>query len=280
MRNLFRQNHHVRFGVTGDGKMNNLHESNRACWNEWADWWRRKADQRGTWRKCPCDPALVLSPGEMHLLGDVRGKDVCVLGSGDNEVVFALAGMGASVTSVDISEKQLEIAQERAAILGLEISFLRADVIDLFSIADHSFDLVYTGGHISVWISDIAKFYGEAIRVLRPKGLFIVNDYHPVRRMWHESDGSAPRHRYFARGPYRYQTNEGLSQIEFHWTVADHIQAMLDGGCSLVKVDEHGEGKEEEDYSTAVPATLPMYLLIVGRKMGVQPTIAPAPPAL
>jgi ubiquinone/menaquinone biosynthesis C-methylase UbiE len=202
----------------------------------------------------------------MRFLSDIRGKDVCVLGSGDNEVVFALAGMGAKVTSVDISERQLEIAEERSRILGLEISFLRADVVDLSTIQDSVFDVVYTGGHVSVWISDIAKYYAEAARVLRRGGLFIVNDYHPIRRMWHESAGPAPRHRYLNRGPYEYPTDEGLTQVEFHWTTADHIQAVVDAGCAVVKVDEHGECEEKEEYAASVPPTLPMYLLIVCRK--------------
>jgi ubiquinone/menaquinone biosynthesis C-methylase UbiE len=174
--------------------------------------------------------------------------------------------MGANVTSVDISEKQLEVAQERAAILGLDISFLRADITDLSSLPDNKFDIVYTGGHMSVWISDIAKCYNEAVRILRPKGLFIVNDYHPTRRMWHESDSPAPLNRYLNRGPYKYKTKEGHSQIEFHWTAADHIQAVIDAGCIVLKVDEYREGKEEEDYAASVPPALPLYLLIVGQK--------------
>jgi hypothetical protein len=37
---------------------------------------------------------------ETPFLKDIDGKDVCVLGSGDNEVAFALAGLGGQVTSV------------------------------------------------------------------------------------------------------------------------------------------------------------------------------------
>jgi len=250
----------------GRDEMNNQHEQNRSCWNSWAEWWRRKADQRGIWQKCHRNPELVFSPFEMRILSDVRGKDTCVLGSGDNEVVFALAGMGAAVTSVDISEKQLEIAEERAGILGLDVSFLRADVIALSSIPDSSFDIVYTGGHISVWISDIARYYSEAVRILRTGGMFIVNEYHPIRRMWHESDNPEPRYRYFNRGPYEYTTDEGHTQVEFHWTTADHIQAMLDAGCRILEVDEHGECEENEDYARSVPSILPMYLMVVGSK--------------
>ena len=212
----------------------------------------------------------MLSPAELPFLRHIEGRDVCVLGSGDNEVVFAIAGMGARVTSVDVSERQLEIARERAGVLGLEVSFMREDVTDLADMQDGSFDVVYTGGHISIWVSDIRKYYGEAARILRPGGLFMVNEYHPIRRMWHESGGPTPRHEYFKRGPYEYRSDRGLPQFEFHWTVSDHIQAMLDAGCDVVKVDEHGKGEEQWDYAEAVPPTLPMYLLIVGRRGSVQ----------
>ena len=231
-----------------------------------ADSWRKMSDQRGVWRKCHRDPALVFLPHEMRFLGDVRGKDVCVLGSGDNEAVFALAGMGANVTSVDISEKQLEVARERAAILELAITCVRADVTDLADIPESSFDLVYTGGHVSVWISDLRRFHAEAVRILRPHGWFIISEYHPLRYMWHESDGPSPRHRYFDRGPYEYLSDEGRPQIEFHWTVADHIQAVLDAGCVLVHVEEQGEGKGQSDYDQWIPEALPKNLFIVGQK--------------
>jgi len=250
--------------------MNKLHEANRAVWNAQAEAWRKRADERGVWRRRHRDPTLALSPAELPFLSHIDGRDVCVLGSGDNEVVLALAGLGARVTSVDISERQLEIARERAGALGLDVSFIRADVTDLASIEDGSFDLVYTGGHVSVWVSDIRKYYDEAVRILRQGGLFIVNDYHPIRRMWLDAEGPAPCHRYFDRGPYEYQSDEGLPQFEFHWTVSDHIQAVVDAGCALLKVDEHGEHKENEVWAKANLDKLPTYLLIVGRKMSVQ----------
>ena len=217
--------------------------------------------------RCHQDSTLVLSPAEMSFVKNVQGKDVCVLGSGDNEVVFALAGMGGKVTSVDISERRLEIAEERARTLQLKVTFLRADVTDLESIGDSSFDLVYTGGHMSVWVSDIRKYYAEAVRILRPGGMFIVNEYHPIRSLWVETEGAKPCHRYFNRGPYEYRSEESLPTFEFHWTVADHVQAVLDAGSSLVKLDEYGE--EEDEWIRTDLHTLPAHLLIVGRKTGI-----------
>jgi ubiquinone/menaquinone biosynthesis C-methylase UbiE len=148
----------------------------------------------------------------------------------------------------------------------LQLSFLQSDLTDLAVLEDGSFDLVYTGGHMSVWISDIQKYYAEAVRILKPRGSFVVNEYHPMRRMWLDADGPEPRHRYFNRGPYRYTSDEGLPTFEYHWTVADHIQAVVDAGCRILKVEEHGETIDNEYWMAVNLAKLPAYLLIVGQK--------------
>src|ERR1044072_1767809 len=185
------------------------HEANQAFWDASIEWWKEKEDQRGLWRKAHQDPTLVLSPAEMPFLNDVDAQEVCVLGSGDNEVAFALAGLGGHVTSVDISERRLAVAEDRARTLGLQLTFVQAAVTDLSALEDNSFDLVYTGGHMSVWISDIQKYYAEAVRILKPDSLFVVNDYHPMRRMWIDAEGPEPRNYYFNRGPYEDTTEEG-----------------------------------------------------------------------
>jgi len=241
------------------------HEANRALWNRSAGWWKEKEDERGLWRKAVDDPAAVLDPAERPWLEAVAGREVCVLGSGDNEVAFALAGLGARVTSVDISERRLEIAAERARTLGIAPTFVRADVTDLAPLADGAFDLVYTGGHMSIWISDIGRYYAEAVRVLRPGGTFVVNDYHPIRRVWQDGEGPGPHHDYFDRGPYRYE-EDGLPSFEYHWTTADHVQAVLDAGCRIVKLDEIEKTIDDEFWLKADLEKLPAFLLIVGRK--------------
>ena len=55
----------------------------------------------------------------------LAGKKVAVLGSGDNQAVLALSGLGAKVTSADISEQQLDVARHRTAVLGLNVKFIR-----------------------------------------------------------------------------------------------------------------------------------------------------------
>jgi ubiquinone/menaquinone biosynthesis C-methylase UbiE len=108
------------------------------------------------------------------------------------------------VTSVDISDRQIELARSRAPALGLQVDFIRADVVDLSMLGDGTFDAVYTGGHVAVWVSDLRRYYGEAARILKPDGLLIVSEYHPFRRVWRHSVGRLElRFNYFDRGPHR-----------------------------------------------------------------------------
>ena len=75
--------------------------------------------------KAHTDPSLVFSTSEMLFVKGVMGKDVCILGSGDNEAAFAMVGLGANVTSVDISQRRLAVARERARALVSSCPFSR-----------------------------------------------------------------------------------------------------------------------------------------------------------
>ena len=143
---------------------NTMHDANRKGWDAVSAKWQANIDARMDWRRVPENIRLVLDEEELGYLGDVSGRSACVLGSGDNLVAFALAGAGAKVTSVDISGTQLDVAAERAKEIGLSIQFHRADVTDLHELRDDAFDLVYTGGHVAVWVSDRVRPVGGLAR--------------------------------------------------------------------------------------------------------------------
>ena len=267
-----------------------MHEANRRGWDAVSAGWQAETDARVDWRSIPDNIHLVLDDVELKYLGDVSGRSVCVLGSGDNLAAFALAGAGARITSVDISQTQLDIAVGRAGELGLSIRFLRADVTDLHELPDDHFDIVYTGGHVAVWVSDLRRYYGEGCRILKPGGLFMVNEYHPFRRLWKLAAGPLKQeYHYFDHGPFTYDRSEELPEgtgpsgtqgrqvppsplpsYEFHWTVSDMIRALLEGGCELLAVEEYGDGNQ--DWECGAPLErLPANLVLVGRKKSETP---------
>lgn len=253
--------------------MNRYHRANRDRWNLAAAEYAARQDRRGTWRLAPRQPQEIFLQQELELIGDARDREVCVLGSGDNLAVLAFAGMGARVTSVDISPEQLAVARSRAAALGLEVEFVEADVTDLHGLDSGRFDLVYTADHVGVWVSDLRRFYREAIRILRPGGLFLVTEYHPFRRIWKDRDDRLELLcRYHDNGPHEYDVaadlcREGsgaVRQFEFHWTVAQYLNAVIEQGADLVRFDEIGDGPESWEHAPL--RGLPRKLLIAGRK--------------
>lgn len=255
--------------------MNPFHRANQKRWEAAARNWKAMHDRRGTWKLCAQSPELVFVPEEMKHLKGLTGRKAAVLGSGDNLAVFALAGMGISVTSVDISQNQLTVAEERALELGLNIDFIQADVTDLSALPDKTFDLVYTGGHVAVWVSELEKYYGEAGRILKPGGLFMVSEYHPFRRVWKMGvDHLEVEYDYYDRGPFVFKYDDDVlhreegdfTQYEFHWRVSDLINAMLKANCALIDSAEFGE--HVGDWEGAPLEGLPEYLLLVGRRMG------------
>lgn len=252
---------------------NTTHSANKKRWEAAADNWAAAADTRSIWNNCHKNPSMVFVEKTLHYLNAIEGKKVAVLGSGDNEAVFALAGMGANVTSIDISQNQLDHAAKRAMQLDLEIKFVQHDVTDLNSIAADQFDLVYTGGHVAVWVADLQKYYLEASRILRLGGLFIVEEYHPFRRVWGASEEKLEvTYNYFDRGPFEFFYNDNvlypkvgeLPAYEFHWTVSDFCTAIIKSGCNIIDLYEYGD--TYESWEVAPVKGLPEILSIVGRK--------------
>ena len=286
--------------------MNEMHEANRKRWDTIADIY--KVEHGEGWDRSHTDPALAFEGESLGLLrkyaGDLSGKDAVVLGSGDNKAAFALAGMGAKATSVDISQRQLDVAAERAATLGLAIDFVQGDVTDLPMLPSGVFDFACSTRGVMVWITEPAKYYAEACRLLRPGGIFMSRDIHPFQRPWAEPEVgrlemSKP---YFDSGPretiYNPEEDKNIgwaSEVSaderagmpssFHcsWTISELVTALLDSGLELLHLGEEPESdlwfwQGDSAKTNAKPdlldwrknprAGLPVWLTLIGKKRG------------
>jgi ubiquinone/menaquinone biosynthesis C-methylase UbiE len=241
------------------------HEANQHFWDRSVDWWREWEDDRGEWQRALAEPELVLPLSVIQRVGSLRGTHVAVLGSGDNAVAFAFAGLGADVTSVDISEARLQVARERAKKLGVKQRFVRADLSDLSEIEDGSVGLVYLGGHVTIWLSDLAEPFAEVLRVLAEGGSFVVDEFHPVRRMFQDNTGEQIINDYLARGPYEYGECEERT-YEYHWSVADHLAAALEVGLAISYIEETRHTSFDLPETTAVHARTPNRLTFIAEK--------------
>ena len=263
--------------------MNEIHERNRRKWNRGADGWKALRDEDGLWRRCPDEPALAFEGQALEIIrarvGDLDGKEVCVIGSGDNYAAFALAGLGAKVTSTDISENQLKVASDRATELGLEMAFVRADAAGLQPLGDASFDLVCSTNGFFVWISHVGAIFDAVHRVLKPGGHYVFYDIHPFQRPWKQQIRPISMEKpYSDTGPYE-DGEEG--SCEFNWTMADLLNPLVRSGLVLRQIAEsppddprfweghsYCAGKDESltDWRVNPRAGLPVWLTVAAQK--------------
>jgi len=216
-----------------------MHETNRRYWDANASTWKALRERDGNWRRCPNEPELGFAGGALRLIritcGDLTGKSACVIASGDNYAAFALAGLGAHVTSTDISQRQLDVARERAAELELDIQFVRTDAADLSPLKPESFDMVCSTNGLFVWIASPAAVMSAVHRVLKPGGFYIFYDIHPFQRPWKDQRIPIEMEKpYWDVGPFAYED----PSFEFHWTMADFLNGAADAGPVLHKMLE------------------------------------------
>ena len=229
------------------------HEANRRNWDQSALYWKQLRDRDQLWRRCPTEPEVAFAGRALEMiratLGDLAGREVCVIGSGDNYAAFALAGLGARVTSTDISQRQLDVARERSRELGLEIRFVRTDAADLAPLGDGRFDLVCSTNGFFVWIAELDRVFRSVKRVLKPGGYYIFYDIHPFQRPWGDNrQKSVMVQSYWEVGPH---TNPDGATYEFAWTLADLLNPLVGSGLLLKEIAESPADSARfwEDYS-------------------------------
>ncbi len=249
--------------------------------------WQTMRDQDQLWRLCPLQPDLAFEGEALAFIrkyaGQLLNQRVLVIGGGDNYAAFALAGLGAQVTSTDLSTHQLEIARQRADQLGLKIEFVGADAAHLECLQDNSFDLVCSTNGFFVWISEPGQVFQEVKRVLKSGGYYIFYDIHPFLRPWKSLAFPLEMEKpYFMTGPFEDEYN-GETCYEFHWRLSDLLNPLLNAGLTVCQIAEspandarfwegyaYTAGREPGllDWRNNPRAGLPVWLTVAARKTG------------
>ena len=260
--------------------MNDILKQIKDSWNETAvsEWYKSLRTEEKI-AELVKNPAVAFHPGVYALIQkhvpDLRGKRALLPSSGDNHAAFALALMGAEVTSADISERQLENAREIAEKLGLNIRFVCDDTTYLSNIESEAFDLVYTSNGTHTWIADIDAMYRNIHRVLKSGGLSVMYDIHPFNRPFTGEPWQPPK----ISKPYW----ETLPHC--HWRVQDLVNAMAGAGLSIremaelpavnasfwfsydeLKTQDSGALEGINDWEKNPMAALPAWISIAARK--------------
>jgi ubiquinone/menaquinone biosynthesis C-methylase UbiE len=202
------------------------------------------------------DPDSYLKRIEPYLhpyLEDVKGKRVIVLQFGDAHVMMACALKGAEVTGVDLSSEQVRLAGKAAEICGVDVKLVEADCQNLpDSIPSSYFDYAVAECGIFIWIADLHAWMRNANRVLKRGGRLLAQDFHPislVAKDWRAKieDGIvAFRKSYLDQSPETYHREDNTPPaVEFTWKISDVINAAIDAGFQIDRLEEFYDRPEE-----------------------------------
>jgi ubiquinone/menaquinone biosynthesis C-methylase UbiE len=120
-----------------------------------------------------------------HRYPDFQPRDVldCGCTIGHNTTPWKQAFPGADVQGIDVSAATLSYAHARAEGLGITAHFTQMDATRL-TFADNSFDVVFSSMFLhELSLKDIAAYFKEAHRVLRPGGLFLTMELPPNKEL-------------------------------------------------------------------------------------------------
>ncbi|MGI9430406.1 MAG: class I SAM-dependent methyltransferase [Bythopirellula sp.] len=168
-------------------------------------------------------PALE-EPIVRQWLGDVAGLKVLDLGCGTGRHALWLAEAGAEVTAVDFSPGMLAEAQSKPGAHG--VKFLQHDLHKPLPFAAQAFDTIVSG-LVLEHLNDLASFFADARRVLKPAGRAVVSAMHPAM---------------FLRGSQARFTDPDSGEIvqpgSLAHALSDLVMAAIHGGFQLANVGE------------------------------------------
>jgi SAM-dependent methyltransferase len=224
---------------------------NRSAWDERAQEYAEPG--RRAWQSEPYWGTWAIPEAEVHLLPDVSGRDVIELGCGTAYVSAWLTRLGARVTGIDNSTRQLETARALQKEFGLSFPLIHGDA-EQVPLPDAGFDLAISEYGASIWC-DPYRWIPEAARLLRPGGdlIFLVNSTLLMLcapDAEDEAAGDRLLRDYF--GMHRFEWPDDPS-VEFHLGYGDWIRLLRTNGfevLNLVELRPRPESKTRYPYVT------------------------------
>ncbi len=242
--------------------MSDHRQENRRLWNEWSDefqalWNANTADGDLPPAPSPFDADAPGGP-QPDVLESVAGRAYVELGCGGGQGSVGTARLGADpVVGVDISGEQLRHARRLREFYGVDVRFLQGDLTDL-PLADDCFDVASSEAAYQM-VGDLDRALGEAHRVLREGGVFVLSVPHPLYELLDLETG-AFEWSYFDTGRREITIDEKYDSVlvAFDRTVADLHNALVDAGFEVRRLLEtkHREARENDPADSDLPDLL------------------------
>lgn len=247
-----------------------LREQNRRSWNAVVGAHQSHRRDLGAFLS---GGGSTLFPEERALLGDLCGRTLLHLMCNSGGDSLSLAGLGAEVTGVDISDAAVRTARELSEVSGLPATFFRQDIYDwLEENRGRSFDRVFASYGAVCWLSDLDLFASGVAAVLAVGGRFVLVDFHPLAMVFDRDWNLA--HDYYSGGAaledsggvgdYVAAAGGGLTPAGFtpgvrdfrnpegchlfRWGLGEVVTALTGAGLKITALEEYPYSNGERQF--------------------------------
>jgi len=260
----------------------NIYELNKIAWDHAVDEGSNPFTQvvasekiaaaiKGKW-------SLYLSeikPVPMDWFPSLKGLKVLCLASGGGQQAPIFAALGAEVTLLDASPRQL--AQDRfvAERNNLTIKLIEGDMADLSAFEDESFDLIFNPVS-TLFVPHLESVWRECYRVLRVGSVLMTGFMNPDEFIF-DDDALDNEGVFVVKNPLPYiqhetLTQEGLDQrihnkemFHFSHTMEAQLGGLIQAGFVITGFYE--DRRSDED-GNPIRFFMPTYYVVRAQKMG------------
>lgn len=264
-------------------KQDSYTAANREAWNQSAQLHRDGAEWRRLSEAFAAPGFSCLDPVQTVLLEEAgaRGKDVAQVCCNNARELLSVKNLGARrCVGFDQSAAFLAQGRELAEIAGQAIELVEGDVYAIPQAYDGGFDIVLITIGVFGWMPDLPAFFAILSRLLRPGGLLLVHEEHPIMNVFEPTAERPfePQHSYFRQQPFAENHaivyyGEDAPEVETHYWFVHPLSAVFSAslahGLRIERFQEypHNISSAEFDvYESRDGVELPMSYSLAARK--------------
>ena len=183
---------------------------------------------------------------ELELLGPISGKEVLHLQCHFGQDTLSMARYGARVTGLDISDTAIEEARKLTERCGLKADWHCGNVLDRVERFESSFDVVFTSYGTIGWLPELRSWAANIANYLRPGGLFVFVEFHPVVWMF-DNAFTRVAYSYFNReriveeeqGSYAdREAPDRIASVSWNHDLAEVLSSLMEAGLVIERFEE------------------------------------------
>lgn len=212
----------------------------------------------------------VVEPALLKLIGDIKGKSVLELGSGNGYWLEILERKGAKCIGIEIATKQIEIAKDNPK--SKNIKYIQGDITNLnkYKLKTNSYDVILLE-HVLLEIGSINglnRIFAGVQRLLKKGGIVVISDIHPFAPSARPTKIRTLRdYNYFQSGSIfeifsKRIDGKKIFYKDFHWTLEDLSCSITNSGLVITDILEPrpsqrlAEKYDELKYRMKVPMSI------------------------